>query len=308
MNTKKEEQKMLLNVMIVIFTDYLKGADYSAGTITTYLRAMNQFRLYIEGINNGPVYVEDIVLEHLEAFMRYLKEVRCYTSNSRSRHLYTLRSFYEFLVRKGYVNRNLAESLDTIKLPKKERVFLSEKEVYTLADEVSSPLIRLVVLFLFYTGLRISECLSLTMDAADLDRKIIHVWGGKGNKDRLVPINDKLHLLLIDYRDNWRDAAYSDKFFATRKTGGLSQVYINHTLQNTAARLGWKKRVSCHILRHSFASSLVRRNVGLVEIQKLLGHSSLAVTSIYTHANMDQLERAVNTLSVSEDIGKEYTE
>ena len=152
------------------------------------------------------------------------------------------------------------------------------------------------MLFLANTGLRISECLSLTLDDVDLDKSMIRVIQGKGGKDRNVPINQTLLPLLKDYRNNWRDAYGSDLFFATKKSGSLSNSYINTVIRNTVKKLGWKKQVSCHTLRHSFASSLVKKKVGLVEIQKLLGHSSLKVTSVYTHVDMDQLNEAVNAL------------
>jgi integrase/recombinase XerD len=287
---------MLFSKALDRFEDYMVGADFSKGTIITYMRAMHLFRKHLEERSNGPVYLEDVTEDKIEAFLRNLKDVKGYTPNSRSRFHYTLKSFYRFACRKGLVMKNLADTMEPVKLPQKERDYLNEAEVAQLVAEIPSTLLKLVVEFLFNTGLRISECLNLTLQAVDLERKVIHVWAGKGNKDRLVPINDKLYTLLKDYLDNWRDAYDSERFFATRKTGSLSQVYINHEIRAASKRLGWRKRVSCHVLRHSFASTLVQKNVGLVQIQKLLGHSSLAVTSVYTHTSLDQLKTAVNAL------------
>lgn len=287
---------MLLVSAFEKYRDYMCGIDRSQDTITIYMKDLHAFSHYLEEKHNGPAYLEDVTAEDIEDFLRMLKDEKNYAPNSRSRNFYTIRAFYKYAYKKEMVHRNIALSLDFIKLPKKERQYLTEGEVEQLLAEISKDLVRLVVSFLYQTGLRISECLNLTLSVVDLEARVIRVIAGKGNKDRTVPISNKLLPLLIDYRENWRDANGSDRFFATKKTGRLSGVYVNHTIADAARRLGWKKKVSCHILRHSFASNLVRKNVGLVQIQKLLGHSSLGVTSIYTHTNLEQLTDAVNAL------------
>lgn len=216
------------------------------------------------------VYIEDVTQDDLEAFMRYVKEVKQYSANTRSNYFYTLRSLYAFAYKKGIVKRNIAASMDFMRMPKRERNYLTRQEVEATIDCIQSPLIGLVALFLFNTGLRISECLNLTLDDMNFEKRTIHVRQGKGRKDRMVPINNKLYDLLLDYKENWRDAYGSDFFFATKKTGSISYSYVNATIRNAAKKAGIKKPVSCHILRHSFASALVEKNVNLVQIQKLL--------------------------------------
>ncbi|MBS4008064.1 MAG: tyrosine-type recombinase/integrase [Clostridium sp.] len=287
---------MLFSEAAEKFYAYMASIDRSPRTIDVYTRDLFYIRKFLEERKNGPVYIEDITQEDLEEFMRYAKEVKGHSPNTRSNYFYTLRALYSFACKKGLTEKNIAASMDFMRMPKKERNYLSPQEVETIAEAIHSPLIKLMVTFLFNTGLRISECLNLTLEDVDLEKRTIHVRQGKGRKDRLVPINNTLYGLLLDYRENWRDGYASDFFFATRKTGKISYTYVNGTLRNTARKLGIKKPVSCHILRHSFASALVQKNVGLVEIQKLLGHESLAVTSIYTHTNMAALSDAVNTL------------
>lgn len=287
---------MILTKALERFFDNMHSIDRSPHTISVYKRDLTFFSHYLAKQFNGPVYLEDITVNDIESYLQMLKDVKKVAPNSRSRNFYTIRAFYNFAYKKELVDRNIALSLDFIKLPKKERQYLTEEEVTQLVDVIKKPLIRLVVTFLFHTGLRISECLKLTLDDVDLENKVIKVIDGKGAKDRTIPINDFLSPLLLDYRENWRDAYGSDKFFATKKSGALSNVYVNHSIGAAVKELGWKKKVSCHILRHSFASNLVRKNVGLVQIQKLLGHSSLDVTSIYTHTDLDQLFDAVNAM------------
>jgi site-specific recombinase XerD len=276
------------------FYAYMASIDRSPRTIEVYTRDLGYIRKFLEERKNGPAYIEDVTQEDLEDFMRYAKEVKQYSPNTRSNYFYTLRALYAFACKRGLTEKNIAASMDFMRMPKRERIYLTAKEVEVVVDGIESPLIKLMAIFLFNTGLRISECLNLTLDDVDLEKRTIHVRQGKGRKDRLVPINNKLYELLLDYRENWRDAYGSEFFFATRKTGSISYSYVNATIRNAAKKAGLKKPVSCHILRHSFASALVEKNVNLVQIQKLLGHESLAVTSIYTHTNMEALSEAVN--------------
>ena len=88
----------------------------------------------------------------------------------------------------------------------------------------------------------------------------------------------------------------SEYYFATRLSGTLAATSVARVLRDTTEALGWKKKITAHIIRHSFASNLVKNNVHLVKISKLLGHSSLKTTSIYVHSNLEDLQDAVNTL------------
>lgn len=287
---------MLLMQVIHMFLHYLLSIERSKETTTGYEKDLTQFSKFLEKKYNCTPYLEEITATDLESFLLWLKEKRNYAPASRARNLYTLRSFFAYAYKKELVARNVALSVENIKLQQKERVYLSETEVQQLVGAIDHDLIQLVVLVLYLTGLRISECLSLTTDTVDLDQRVIHVVAGKGNKDRLIPISDKLLPLLQHYLEHERPDTDSDLFFCTKKTGKLSDVYVNRVLADAVKKLGWKKKVTAHILRHSFASQLVKKDVNLVQIQKLLGHSSLKVTSIYTHSNLEQLSEAVNCL------------
>ncbi len=286
---------MLFSDSINKFKYYLEHLDYSPSTIERYIRDLYTFNRWIEGQLNGQIYLEDITDEDIEKFITRLKN-KNYAPTSRSRYFYTFRSFYKFAFKKELVEKNIALSLDHGKLPVKERDYLTQEEIDLLVDAIDHRLIALVVKFLAYTGLRISECLNLKVDDIDFKTNIVKVREGKGRKDRSVPIHEDIQPLLSEYISDWRDAFGSDNLFATSRTGSLSNTYVNAVIRKATSKLGWKKRISCHMLRHSFASNLVKKKVGLVEIQKLLGHSSLKTTSVYTHVDTDQLFDAVNSL------------
>ncbi len=287
---------MLLKTVIQNFLQYLSSIGRSTETLSGYRKDLLLFTRFLENKYNCETYIDEVTANDIEEYLYYLKEKRGYAPASRSRSLHTLRSFFAYAYKKELVIRNVALSVEKINLQQKERIYLTDEEIEQLVNAIDHELIRLVALVLYMTGLRISECLNLTLDSVDLEKKVIHVIAGKGNKDRLVPISNRLMPFLEDYLHHKRPETTSAYFFCTKKTGKLSAVYVNKELGEAVKRLGWKKKVTAHILRHSFASRLVQNDVNLVQIQKLLGHSSLKVTSVYTHTNLDQLNEAVNTL------------
>ncbi|RAP29622.1 hypothetical protein C2W64_03272 [Brevibacillus laterosporus] len=287
---------MLLMNTVEIFLEYMSSIGRSEETISGYGKDLVYFTRFLENKYNCESYMDEITVSDIEEYLHYLKEERGYAPASRLRNLHTLRSFFAYAYKKELVVRNIALSVEKIKVQQKERTYLADGEVERLVHAIDHALIRLVVIVLYMTGLRISECLNLTVDDVNLEEKVIHVVAGKGNKDRLIPISLRLLPLLQEYLQEKRPKTGSPLFFCTKKTGMLSPVYVNKVITEAVKKLGWKKKVTAHILRHSFASQLVKNDVNLVQIQKLLGHSSLNVTSIYTHTNLDQLSDAINTL------------
>ncbi|QGU95845.1 tyrosine-type recombinase/integrase [Clostridium bovifaecis] len=286
---------MLLNDVIERFKKYLVTTDKSKETVRSYGVDLSNFEQFLEEKYNCPLYLDEIQVEDIEDYLYHLKKKNLQTA-SRSRNLYTLRSFWNYAYKNKLCKWNLAMAVEPIKIQKKERTYLSTEEVEKLIEEIDHSLIKLVVQTLYYTGLRINECLNLKIDDVDLDNKVIHVIEGKGNKNRDIPINQHLLILFENYINNERIYVGSNYFFATKKSGKLSAPYVNSVLRDTVTRLGWKKHVTAHILRHSFASNLIKKGVNLVYVQKLLGHSNLKVTSIYTHANMEDLDKSINVL------------
>lgn len=278
------------------FKTGLVASDKSWETVTGYEKDLGMLQRFLESKYNCQLYLGDVSTQDLEDYLLMLKEEKGYQPASRNRHLNTLRSFYKFAIKKGWVKENPTLPIEQVKVKRKEREYVTEEEFHELHEAIEHQLIQLVVRFLFYTGLRITECLQLTLDDVSLETNMIHVRHGKGDKERFVPISIKLKPYLEDYKENWRVDTKSNYFFATTKTGSLSDVYVNRVLHETTEKLGWKKVITAHKLRHSFASQLVRKNVNPVSIQKLLGHADLKTTSIYVHSNHEQLQEAVNVL------------
>lgn len=285
---------MLLREAIVLFKKHLIINERSPETLRAYMTELENFTHYNENQYNGPVYLDEVSVQDIEEYLHELK-VRGKHASRRSRLVYILRSFYNFATRQELVNNNVAARVDSVKIQQVERTFLGDEEFEELVAVIMNELVRVLIYTLFMTGLRIKEALDLTMQDVDFKAKVIRVKHGKGNKSRVIPISDRLLPILRNYVAKNRPLSASSKFFATKVSGQLSASMANKTLRQAVTQLGWNKKVTCHVLRHSFASHLVRHNVNIVRVQKLLGHASLKTTSIYTHASMAELSEAVNT-------------
>ncbi|AWI03125.1 tyrosine-type recombinase/integrase [Clostridium drakei] len=278
------------------YNEHLINTEKSPETTYGYGNQLKKMESYFLKKFNYPPYLDDITLTNLEEYLgSQLAAGLAQASRSRSYHI--IRSFYSYCYKKELVERNIALSLEPIKVKRKERTYLTENEVVVLVEKIENELVRIVVTAIYHTGMRISECTNLRLKDVDFENQVIHIIGGKGNKDRDIPISDKLNEILTDYIQNKRSKFnYSEYFFATMKSGRISPQHINRQISAAVKKLKWDKQVSAHILRHSFASKLVQKEVNIVRIQKLLGHSDLRVTSIYTHTSQDELRQAVNVI------------
>lgn len=286
---------MLFSQAISQYLQYLVVSEKSPNTQRSYRTELNRLLDYLDSVYNCPTYLNDLSEQDLENYFYYLKTNEIAPS-SRNRSLYIIRAFYNYCCRKRLCFQNLAANLEPVRVPKKVRTYLTEEEFKQLIEIIAHPVVKIVLQTLFYSGLRISECVNLKHRHIDLAQRVIHVVEGKGKKDRDVPINSKLYYLLKNYSCRDRPKVNSPYFFATVKSGRISPFYVNKVLAAAVQSLNWKKKITAHTLRHSFASNLIRQNVNPVLVQKLLGHSSLTTTTIYCHSSLQELQKAVECL------------
>ena len=284
---------MLFTEALIEYRTYLKGVDRSKRTVEGYFQDLNFFQKWLLAEYNCPAYLEDITIDDIEAFLRMLKDERDYKPASRRRISSSMKTFFTYCYKKKMCNEDIAIQIEAIKVPQTEREYLTEEEVMEFVEAVDHKLAKVAILTMYYAGLRVSECLDLKMNDVNMDKKMLRVIAGKGNKNRTIPISDKLFEVFEDYI-SWR--VESEYFFATETTGEFSRVRLTAIIRETRKKLGLEKHVTPHTFRHSFASRLVLKDVNIVNISKLLGHSDVKVTSIYTHADMSQLEESVNLM------------
>ncbi|ARD48845.1 tyrosine-type recombinase/integrase [Sporosarcina sp. P33] len=277
------------------FIDFLKIKEMSMETIRGYEVDLNQFRQYLSKETNAPVFVDEITTEDLEEYQQSMQQ-RGLKPASINRKMNAVSSFFNYAVRKKWIGLNPAQYVERVKGKSAERCFLNAKEIQQIVEAMEHPIIKHLVIMMANTGLRVSECTNLTLHDVDFDEKVVRVIEGKGKKDRTVPMNDSLVQVMRAYLKKIRPKTNSLNFFATKKTGAISQQYVNRVLKQTCQKVGIQKDVTSHVLRHSFASQLVKTDTHVAIIQRLLGHADVRTTSVYLHANQSDLKQAVNSI------------
>ncbi len=228
-----------------------------------------------------------IIRKFVESGLQPREFLLGYADKSRSaiRSAYfALKFFYENVLRQEF-----DESIPLAKNKGKLPVVLSKEEISRMLEATLNLKHRLVLMFLYYTGIRLSEIVNLRWEDMDFQRGMIHLKAAKGEKERVIFLHDKLKKF-IEYF-NIKDGGF---VFLSN----LGKKYDKRTIQvivrNAAKKAKITKTVSPHTLRHSFATHLLEAGADIRHIQKLLGHSNLQTTQIYTHvANKDIKKLAV---------------
>ena len=221
-------------------------------------------------------------------------------STSVNRKISSLKTFFNFLLKKKLINANpFADQImpkKPISLPKS----ISEDDVVKLLDAPKqNSLIGLrdkaMLELLYASGVRISELVNIKFSDLDLERNIIKVFG-KGSKERLVPFGEDAAQCIsayIDERKKNKDIASIKYIFLNNRGSKISRHAFWHRLKEYCLEIGLKRDISPHTLRHAFATHLLNRGADLRSVQVLLGHSDLSTTQIYTHIAKQRLSELV---------------
>lgn len=194
---------------------------------------------------------------------------------------------------KFFYTEILKKSFTQVKMPKKDNVLpqvLSKDEVKKLIDSADNEKSRLMISFLYSTGVRVSELVNLKVDDLNFSDNTGWVRKGKGSKDRLFKVSENLANELKAYLEG-RGHKY-----AFSKEAPLTTRNIQKIIKLTARRAGLNKKITPHTLRHSFATHLLEQGTDIRMIQSLLGHSSLNTTQVYTHISSEQIKKVANPL------------
>lgn len=232
----------------------------------------------------------------------YLAELhRVNRKSTIARKLSALRSFYRYLLRRGVVSANPADSVRTPKQERRIPACLTVDDIFRLLDAI--PLesrldLRNRAIFetLYSSGLRVSELTGLDTANVDLDAGLVRVLG-KGRKERLVPVGQKAVDAIRAYRDRvWRETGIEPgadgPVFLNKNGDRLSSRSVARILDRLIVSCGLLSSASPHTLRHSFATHLLNAGADLRVVQELLGHESLSTTQKYTHVSIDRLMEA----------------
>ncbi len=244
----------------------LKLRKYSKNTISAYVTIAKKF-------NSSNFSPRDFLLSYADK------------SNSSIRSVYfALRFYHQYVLKKRF-----CEELPLAKKDMKLPIVLSKDEIMRMIAATNNIKHKLVIVFLYYSGMRLDELRNIKWQDLDFDREIIHIKSGKGKKDRIVFFHKRLKETL--------------DIFGIKKEGYIfytNKKYNARTIQRIVEILAKKcsiiKKVTPHTLRHSFATHLLENGADIRYIQKLLGHQNLKTTQIYTHVANKDIQKLAHLL------------
>ena len=242
--------------------------------------------------------LSDVVTEQIKSFLAFLG-TKNYSKSTIARKLATLRSFYKFCLRRGYVKSHPLASIRTPKQEKRLPKFLEIEQITKLlstpdANTLLGARDRAMLEVLFSTGVRVSELVDLNFADVDFEGHIVRVRG-KGKKQRTTPIGTTAISAINHYIELRRGDSRSSEFdanalFVNKHGQRLSTRSVRRKLDKYLAEAGLDPSISPHTLRHSFATHLLNNGADLRSVQELLGHQSLSTTQIYTHLTTPRLK------------------
>jgi len=290
--------------LIERFSTYLKHERaVSPHTCKNYMVDMQQFLNYLEerfpGVSaSGEAGLRRVDASVIRDFMSSMWNE--WSPSSMARKLASLRTFFNYCIKQGYIETNPAKEVATPKIPKRVPKFLTVDEVFALLDAAGDDGAlgvrdRAILELLYASGLRVSELVGLNVEDVDLKSQTVRVMG-KGRKERIVPMGEKACVALVSYLEK-RGTLLGEKtaeraFFINRHGGRLTARSIERLIAKYLRRCGVQKTVTPHVLRHTFATHLLGAGADMRGIQELLGHSSLSTTQKYTHVGIENLMKA----------------
>lgn len=273
-------------------------------TISSYRQDLLNFHIFCVARKRS---IDNADSNLIRGYLKKLSSKEMASSTS-ARHLSALRQFFRFLYVEGIRDDNPSSNINSPKLSRTLPKYLSEKEVEKLLKAAEqrpdSEGLRLIALLeiLYATGLRASELVGLPLSSISRDGRIL-IIRGKGGKERMLPLSEPASDAICAYkkvRDSFmpkgQHEAGTDWLFPSRaRQGYLTRARFGQLIKELAVEAGLDpRRVSPHVLRHSFASHLLARGADLRSLQQMLGHSDIATTQIYTHVQQKRLRQLLD--------------
>ncbi len=259
----------------------------SHDTVRAYKKDLEGFYEHVntEPANIDVIDVRGFIAEQIKAG---------YNKNTVSRRLASIRSFFKFLRREGYIKANPARLVSNIKLPKVLPRFLSVDDIFSLVEKPEGigfipARDRAILELLYSSGLRVAELSGLNIDDVNIKGCLIKVKG-KGRKERIIPVGSKAIDALKSYMiERVLLKSKNKSLFLNRLGKRLTDRGIRRIVVKYAKAIQISGKIGPHTLRHSFATHLLQGGADLRIIQELLGHSSLSTTQKYTHLDVTHL-------------------
>lgn len=288
---------MLLTDSFLSYLQYER--NYSVGTIAYYKADVLELQDFIQE-KVGDFTPSDVDAGLVREWIVLLMD-KGIAASTINRKLSSIRTYYKFLLRKGEVP---ADPLQKITGPKKKKplpAFLKESEMNKLLDEVDfgegfkGCRDHMIIEMFYATGMRLSELIGLDDKDVDFASSLIKVTG-KRNKQRLIPFDEELRNSMEEYVGMRNEAVplRSGAFFVRDTGERLSRTIVSSLVKRNLSKVVTIKKRSPHVLRHTFATTMLNNEAELGAIKELLGHESLATTEVYTHTTFEELKKVYN--------------
>lgn len=290
-----------MKALVDLFLTYLRvERQTSPHTQKNYLVDMAQFFKFLEDrhpaiAKGGQINISKVDATIVREYLGGMFESM--SPSSMARKIASLRTFFDYCIRQGFLTANPAKEVATPKVPKRVPKFLTVDEVFALLDSPNGTDAlcsrdRAIMELLYASGLRVSELVGLNVNDVDIAGKTVRVLG-KGRKERIVPMGEKAAAAISGYLDR-RGAFVSrssdeEAIFVNRQGGRLTARSVERLVNKYIKRTGLQKTVTPHVLRHTFATHLLGAGADMRGIQELLGHASLSTTQKYTHVNIENM-------------------
>ena len=268
----------------------------SQNTLEAYSHGLNRFLNHLKA--KGIQRISEVGKFDVRAFLLALKR-RGLSTKTIVRNLVAIRTFFRFLVQEGTLHANPIEELESPKIDKTLPEILTLREVERLLEQpnLQTPLgirDRAMLEVLYATGMRVSELTRLPTQQVNLEGGYVLLFG-KGSKERIVPLGGEAMKWVAFYIKNARGRLAKGKenplLFMSQWGRGMTRQQFWKKIKGYGRKAGIRKRITPHLLRHSFASHLLERGADLRSVQLMLGHANISTTQIYTHVTGDRLKK-----------------
>ena len=282
--------------------DFLKyltfERNYSRRTIGEYSEDLHGFEQFYKKLDDELSW-ENIDTDVVRDWVEYMMD-KGNTATSVNRRLSALRSFYRYALKRGFVENDPTYKLQGLKRKKPLPQFLKEAEMDTLlvsemwGNTYKDVLARTIILTFYSTGIRVSELVGLNNKDINIVTHEIKVTG-KRNKQRIIPFGKELEEQIGTYQKLRNDEiGEQEALFVTAKGERITTAQVRTMVKANLAKVSTLKKMSPHVLRHTFATAMLNNKAGLESVKKLLGHESIVTTEVYTHVTFEQLKKAYN--------------
>lgn len=269
------------SVWIPRFMNHLTMRNYSAKTIDTYRRVLDDFSSYSAGVQCSDYPDVDTDGYEVTNFMAQASVERGLSATTMNRYLSTLSSFYKFLVGQQIIETNPVLGVDRPKIKDRELLYLKHADVIALLEKIEDQRDRLLIRTIYATGVRVSELCGIMIGHIDFSGGTIRIRG-KGGKIRTVFIDPDTLATIRSFTGGREDGP----LFSGHKGAPLSPRTVQHIFQKYAP-----SGITPHKIRHSYASELYRRSRNLRVVQENLGHSSIQTTEVYLHTDIEERQK-----------------